>query len=207
VGGGSSDPRPPRLGIPRALFAGIAGQEVRAHLDAVAAAFARAGAAIEDIAAPPSAAVLHDAGQVVLRGDVAAYHAAQFAVHAGAYRPKIRALVEDGLKTPAVDYVNAQRIRAQFRREMQPIFGQWDALLMPVAPTTAPRGFESTGDPSLCAPWSYGGFPSIALPSGISPDRLPLAIQLAAGAGAEGRLLDVARWCEGILAFSAAPPV
>jgi Asp-tRNA(Asn)/Glu-tRNA(Gln) amidotransferase A subunit family amidase len=143
----------------------------------------------------------------VLRGDAAAYHGAEFAVHAGEYRPKIRGLIEAGLKTPAVDYVNAQRIRSQFKREMQPIFERWDALLMPVAPTTAPGGFESTGDPSLCAPWSYGGLPSIALPSGLSRDRLPLAIQLAAGAGEEGRLLDVARWCEGVLAFPFSPPV
>jgi len=206
-GGGTPLARPPRLGIPRALFAGTAGRDVQAHLDAVAAMFSGAGAIVEDVAAPPSAAVLHDAGQVVLRGDAAAYHAAQFAAHADGYRPKIRGLVEAGLKTPAVDYVNAQRIRSQFKREMQPIFAQWDALLMPVAPTTAPRGFETTGDPSLCAPWSYGGFPSISLPSGLAGDRLPLAVQLGAGAGAEDRLLGVARWCEGRLAFAGAPPL
>jgi Asp-tRNA(Asn)/Glu-tRNA(Gln) amidotransferase A subunit family amidase len=207
AGGALMEGRPPRLGIPRALFADKASPEVKAHLDSVAAMFARAGATVEDVPAPPSAPALHDAGQVVLRGDAAAYHAAQFTAHAGGYRPKIRALVEAGLKTPAVDYVNAQRILAQFKREMQPVFGLFDALLMPVAPAPAPRGFETTGDPVLCAPWSYGGFPSISLPSGLAQDRLPLAIQLTAGAGAESRLLDVARWCEGRLAFGAAPPL
>lgn len=207
LGGALVERRPPRLGVPRGLFADKAGPEVSAHLDSVAAMFSRAGATVEDVALPPIASVLHEAGQVVLRADAAAYHAAQFAVHAGEYRPKIRALVETGLKAPAVDYVNAQRIRAQFKGEMQPIFELFDALLMPVAPAPAPRGFETTGDPVLCAPWSYGGFPSISLPSGLAQDRLPLAIQLTAGAGAESRLLDVARWCEGRLAFGAAPPL
>jgi Asp-tRNA(Asn)/Glu-tRNA(Gln) amidotransferase A subunit family amidase len=199
--------RSPRLAIPRALFVDKASPEVIAHLESVAAVFSRAGASVEDVAVPPIASALHDAGQIVLRADAAAYHAEQFATHAGAYRPRIRGLVEAGLTISAVDYVRAQRVRAQFRQEMWPIFGRCDALLMPVAPAPAPRGLETTGDPVLCAPWSYGGFPAISLPSGLAHNGLPLAVQLIAGADAEGALLDVAGWCEGRLAFGAAPPL
>jgi aspartyl-tRNA(Asn)/glutamyl-tRNA(Gln) amidotransferase subunit A len=197
---------PPRLGIPWGLFADRANAAMNAHLVEVAAAFARAGATVEDVPAPPSASAVYDAGGVILRAEAAAYHAALFAARREAYRPRIRELVEAGLGVLAVDYVRAQRVRAQFREEMRPIFGRYDALLMPVAPAPAPRGLETTGDPALCAPWSYGGFPAIALPSGIAPDGLPLAVQLIAGAGREAALLGVARWCERRLGFGAAPP-
>ncbi len=207
IGATAASGAAPRLGIPRALFADKATPEVTAHLDAVAAAFARAGASVEDVPAPPSASALHDAGQLILRADAAAYHAEQFAVHASAYRPGIRKLVEAGLSVPAVDYVNAQRARARFKEEMGPIFDRFDALLMPVAPAPAPRGLETTGDPVLCAPWSYGGFPAISLPGGLTTTGLPLAIQLIAGARAEARLLNVARWCERQLGFDAVPPL
>lgn len=204
---GPADRLPPRLGIPRSLFAQTATAEVSAHLTSVAAAFARAGAVVEDVPMPASASAVHEAGQVILRADAAAYHAAQFTVHGRDYRPRIRELVEAGLRISAVDYVRAQRVRAQFKDEMRPIFDRYDALLMPVAPAPAPAGLETTGDPVLCAPWSYGGFPAIALPSGLARSGLPLAIQLIAGADAEATLLGVARWCEEHLGFAAAPPI
>jgi aspartyl-tRNA(Asn)/glutamyl-tRNA(Gln) amidotransferase subunit A len=196
----------PRLGVPRALYAGVAAPEVIAHIDAVAAALAGAGAAVEDVALPPSAADLHAAGQLILRVEAAAAHRPQFERHADAYRPKIRRLVEDGLRERAVDYVLAQRVRERFRLEMAALFARVDALLLPVAPAPAPpRSEGTTGDPVLCAPWSFGGFPAIALPSGLSRDGLPLGVQLVAGADGDARLLDVARWCEARLGFGAAP--
>jgi hypothetical protein len=72
-----------------------------------------------------------------------------------------------------------------------------DALLLPTAIDVAP-GLETTGAPSLQAPFSLVGLPSMSLPSGLldEPERLPLAVQLVAGAWQEPRLLSVARWCE-----------
>lgn len=197
--------RPPRLGVPRSLFSEKAGPEVNAHLEGVAAAFAASGAMIEDIAMPPSTEEIHDAGQMVLRVDAAAFHDARFAGDLGSHRPRIRGLVEAGRTIAGVEYARAQQARQRFREEMGPILKRYDALLMPVAPTTAPKGLDSTGDPVFCAPWSFAGLPAIALPGGVSGDGLPLAIQLAAGAFEEERLLDVARWCEAHLHFTAAP--
>lgn len=199
--------RAPRLGIPRMLFAERASAEVNAHLGAVAEHLRSGGATVEDLEPPAAAGGIFEAGATVLKVEAAAYHAEAFAVHAGSYRPRIRALVESGLPVPAVAYVEAQRARERFRQEARPLFEQCDALLMPVAPTPAPRGLDSTGDPVLCAPWSFGGFPAIALPSGLAEGDLPLAIQLVSGAHQEERLLDVARWCEGRLKFTLEPPL
>ncbi|MBI4587778.1 MAG: amidase [Candidatus Rokubacteria bacterium] len=198
--------RPPRLGLLRQFFLERAGAEVAAHLEAIAQALGRAGAGLEELKLPPSFGGIHDAGTRVMQVEAAAFHASRFATHAEQYRPKIRELIEAGLKLSGVEYVAAQRQRRSFREELAPLFERVDALLMPVAGAPAPRGLGSTGDPTFCAPWSFGGLPTIALPSGVAQDGLPLAIQLVSGAFDEPRLLAVARWCEATLGFSAAPP-
>lgn len=198
--------RAPRLGVPRQFFLERAGAEVTSHLETVGEAFARAGASVEEIKLPPSFQGIHEAGTRVMQVEAAAFHRERFAAHKAHYRPKIRALIEAGLGVSGVEYVVAQQHRGRFLAEMGPLFDQVDALLMPVAGAPAPKGLESTGDPTFCAPWSFAGLPAISLPSGLAGDGLPLAVQLVSGAFDEARLLAVARWCEAALGFAAAPP-
>jgi len=117
----------------------------------------------------------------------------------------MRGLVEAGLGLSATAYVSANRLRLAFRDDVMPLLAAHDALLAPTAPAPAPAGLGSTGDGSLCAPWSNAGVPSISLPSGIASSGLPHAIQLVQAAGASSRLLGVAAWCERVLDFSQAP--
>lgn len=206
IGAVHRDLRRPRLGLLRELYRERANPQVSANMDASVAILSQAGAIVEETSLPAAAAAIHDAGQVVMRAEAATFHAERFGRHADSYRPKIRELIEHGLAMFATDYVRAQQARRRFQEEMSPIFHRFDALLLPVVPAPAPRGLTSTGDPFFCAPWSCGGFPAIALPSGVADDGLPLAIQLVAGANAEDRLLAVARWCEATLPLMPAPP-
>jgi aspartyl-tRNA(Asn)/glutamyl-tRNA(Gln) amidotransferase subunit A len=179
--------------------------ETAAHLRATAEAFARAGAHIVDVALPPSFARLHDVGLIVLQVEAAAYHAADFAKHADEFGPGIRSAVEAGLRRPAVEYVQANRARLEFRDAVMPLLEGHDALLSPTAPGPAPAGLGSTGDAWFCAPWSSAGVPALTLPSGVAPSGLPFAVQLVGAAGRETPLLGVAAWCEAIMRFSSAP--
>ncbi|MBI1894541.1 MAG: amidase, partial [Candidatus Rokubacteria bacterium] len=198
--------RPPRLGLVRQFFLERAGPEVGAHVEAVAQRLARAGASLDEVKLPGSFAGIHEAGMRVMRVEAAAYHAARFAAHAADYPPQIRGVIEAGLQVGGVDYVAAQHDRWRFRVELAPLFAQLDALMVPVAETAAPRGFGSTGDPVFCAPWTFAGLPAISLPSGLTREGLPLAVQLVSGVFEEARLLATARWCEAVLGFSSAPP-
>ena len=179
--------------------------ETAAHLRTVAEALARAGARLVEITLPASFATLHDAGLIVLQVEAAAYHAADFARHAGQYGAGIRTAVEAGLARPAVEYVRANRARLEFRAAVMPLLERHDALLSPTAPGPAPAGLGSTGDAWFCAPWSSAGVPAITLPSGLTSSGLPHAIQLVGAAGRETPLLGVAAWCERVLGFSSAP--
>jgi aspartyl-tRNA(Asn)/glutamyl-tRNA(Gln) amidotransferase subunit A len=194
----------PRIALAPELLA-LAQPAVAAQVSAVAHAFTRAGAHLVEVKLPASYGGLHDLGAVVLEAEAAAYHADAFARHAADYAPGIRASVTAGLRHAATAYIAANRARLRFRADVMPILAEHDALLAPVAPSTAPAGLSSTGDPVLCAPWSWAGVPALSLPSGLDPGGLPFAVQLVQAAGADNHLLSVAAWCERVLGFAAEP--
>jgi Asp-tRNA(Asn)/Glu-tRNA(Gln) amidotransferase A subunit family amidase len=203
---GLARPAPPRLGVLRPLVE-RATPAMGTHIESIVGVFRSAGALVSDVDPPPSYARIHEAGNRVTRAEAAAFHAPLFATHADEYPPRIREAIHEGRAISAVEYLTAQHARRVFREEMAPIAARYDALLLPTAPTPAPRGLGSTGDPYFCAPWSFAGMPAIALPSGLDAAGLPLSIQLVGGAFAEARLLGAAGWCEVAIGFFAAPPL
>jgi Asp-tRNA(Asn)/Glu-tRNA(Gln) amidotransferase A subunit family amidase len=60
------------------------------------------------------------------------------------------------------------------RAKITPLLLQLDGLLTPGAPGVAPEGLESTGNAAMQRPWSTMGIPTIALPTGLNQDGLPL---------------------------------
>jgi aspartyl-tRNA(Asn)/glutamyl-tRNA(Gln) amidotransferase subunit A len=197
-------PSRPRLALATELL-DRAEPEVAAQIRAAAGRLARAGADVQEIRLPASFAGLGAAGLTILEVEAAAYHEPHFRAHGQEYGKEIGALVENGLRQSATTYVRADRERCRVRDEVMPLLAAHDALLSPTAPAPAPAGLGSTGDGSLCAPWSNIGVPTLTLPSGLAPSGLPHALQLTAAVGRDAALLGVAQWCEQVLAFTAAP--
>jgi len=198
--------RPARLAIAPELVA-RAEPDVAASVQAVARAFAAAGASVDEVKLPPSFAEIHAAGQMILEGEAAAYHEPHFARHAAEYGEGIRGLVQTGLTRSAAAYVRADRARRRFRDDAARALIAYDAVISPTAPALPPRGLAWTGDASLCAPWSFAGFPAVTLPTGVASVGLPNAVQLVAVPERGEILLYFAAWCEDVLGFTAAPPV
>jgi len=93
----------------------------------------------------------------VVQVEATAYHEARFAGKARDYREKFRTLLETGMRVPAIDYSQALRQCRLFRRQIEMLITEFDALLMPVAGAPAPKGLTSTGDPILRALELCGG--------------------------------------------------
>jgi aspartyl-tRNA(Asn)/glutamyl-tRNA(Gln) amidotransferase subunit A len=201
---GAEAAAPPRLALAAELV-DRAEPAVAMAVHAAADAFLRAGARVTEVKLPPSFAEHAAAGLLVLEAEAAAYHEDAYAKHAADFGQEIRTLVATGRQRTATAYLKANRARLRFRDDVMEVLAAHDALLSPTAPAPAPRGLASTGDATLCAPWSYAGVPSITLPTGLSPSGLPLAVQLTSAAHAEELLLRTASWCENVLKFSAAP--
>jgi amidase len=194
----------PKVGVPWRLVE-AADDEVRSHLEDVVHHARREGADVRDFDMPSSASDLAAAATVVVQAEASAYHVARFGATPTDYRPGLRTALMTGARISAAEYVVALRRCRAFRRDLVASLNGVDALLMPVAPAPAPKGLESTGDASFCAPWSYAGAPVIALPSGLSSGGLPLGVQLVGAPFTDERLLRDASWFEQRLAFDRSP--
>ena len=198
---------PPRIGLlNKGYFFDRATDEVRRHTESAAQELARAGAVIAEMELPASFATAADCQRIVMNVECAAFHEQWFRHRAEEYGPRLRANIEMGMLIPAVTYLQAQRLRRQFRQDLTALAESVDALLTPATPAPAPRDLTTTGDAAFQAPWTSAGLPTITIPSGLAGDGLPLGIQLAGPPWAEGRLLAVAGWCEAALGVDLRPP-
>jgi Asp-tRNA(Asn)/Glu-tRNA(Gln) amidotransferase A subunit family amidase len=195
---------PPRLGLVREALR-HATPRLREHVVAVASQLEQAGAQVREVSFGEPLQLILAVHQVVMQTETAAVHWQLLEQYPGAHQPRLRAYVETGRLLPGVAYVHAQRLRRRIRKAVRQSLADVDALLLPTAVDVAPTR-ETTGDPSLQAPFSLVGFPSISLPSGLS-DGLPLAIQLAALPWQEASLFGAAAWCESQLPPMPAPPL
>ena len=114
--------------------------------------------------------------------------------------PAINAAIDDGHAISSETHRDAIVARERAIAFFTGWLDEYDAVLAPSAPGTAPRGLDTTGDPSCCSLWSLLGFPAISIPAGLV-DGLPIGLQLAAPQGRDDSLLAAAAWCEERIAF------
>jgi aspartyl-tRNA(Asn)/glutamyl-tRNA(Gln) amidotransferase subunit A len=136
--------------------------------------------------------------RIIMTAEIAANHGTRLARHPEDYLPCIRTLIEEGLRRPATDYIEARRGQVQVATDMERLFENADVLACPSTVGGAPDT-STTGDPLLNAPWSFTGLPTITLPIGLDEDGLPLGLQLVARRFDEEGLFRAAARCEELL--------
>ncbi|MCI0904464.1 MAG: amidase, partial [Chloroflexi bacterium] len=198
--------QPPRIGIVSEYYSDKSTPEVWAHTQEVTKRLAAAGAEIVELGLPGSFKSAHSAQRIVMNVECAAFHEQFHATQAEDYGPRVRSGMEMGMLVPATKYLQAQRLRRQFRQDMVQMVMQVDVVLTPTTPAPAPRDRNTTGDASFQVPWTTSGLPTVTLPSGLSEDGMPLAVQLGGLPFEEGKLLGAAKWCETALGVRLSPP-
>ncbi len=109
---------------------------------------------------------------------------------------KLKEIIAEGRTFSAADYAAARAEMDALYDALQPVFGNYDAILTPAAQGVALQGLASTGSPMFNALWTYLGMPCISLPL-IEIGGLPLGVQLVGARGRDGNLLSVAKWTMG----------
>ncbi len=96
-------------------------------------------------------------------------------------------------------YLKAQQVRTLLRQDFLTAFGQCDAIVTPVAPTTAFRLGEKTADPLtmylsdiFTIAVNLAGLPALSVPCGFDNANMPIGLQLIGKPFAEERLLQIA---------------
>jgi Asp-tRNA(Asn)/Glu-tRNA(Gln) amidotransferase A subunit family amidase len=83
------------------------------------------------------------------------------------------------------------RVRSLFAE----LAAECDACVTLSAPSAAPLGIGSTGDPVFAVPGSLLGVPTVSMPL-LADEGLPLGLQVLGFAQRDAALFAVARWCE-----------
>ena len=191
-----------RIGIPVNFCFDVVDPEVKtAVLDAARRCGAE-GAELIDVCVPDWDA-LNVAARVILLAEASAAYG-PYLSRRDAFGEDVLRLLDQGRMVPAVDYVNAQRLRTIFRAEFARLFEAVDVLLTPTTPITASRiGQRSiqldgaTYDTRLLATRlmrgvNLVGLPAISLPCGHDTAGLPIGLQLIGPAAHDARLLEIA---------------
>jgi len=100
-------------------------------------------------------------------------------------------------------YLQAQKARTLLINQFNELFSKYDALIGPVAPTTAFKLGDNTSDPIkmylediMTVPASLAGLPAISVPAGFDKSGLPIGVQLIGPRQSDAALLSLARSME-----------
>jgi len=107
---------------------------------------------------------------------------------------EFKALMDQGNKTSAVDYLAARDMQQVLVDSLEPLFERFDAIMTPATIGEAPADLSSTGDPIFCTLWTFCGLPAVTLPLLTGPNNMPVGVQLVGPRGQDAKLLRTARW-------------
>jgi aspartyl-tRNA(Asn)/glutamyl-tRNA(Gln) amidotransferase subunit A len=107
--------------------------------------------------------------------------------------PKCRYAAYSGTLIPAVDYLQAMRLRGPMKRAVAAVFQQYDVIAAPTRASVsypADKNFEDvypgiSGGPPLIAAGNLCGLPALALPNGYGENGLPTSISFLGPAFSE----------------------
>ncbi|MCM5569742.1 amidase [Burkholderiaceae bacterium FT117] len=177
-----------RVALPDdALFAD-ASPAVMDNLDRTVQALARAGHRIDRTAAPVALADAIAAHKTVLEYELSRLHGELATEHAQVLSPGWLAAIERGSSIRNEDHLAARAFIQQAQKTCWAAWADWDLLLVPAAPDTAPAGMP-TGDPRYIIPFTALGGPIATLPVSLSTNGLPLGVMLCGRPGSDAGLM------------------
>ena len=188
-----------RIGVPANFFFDrLDGDVERAVRGAIARAESM-GASVRPVKLPDMDA-LNAVARMVLLAEASAV-AAPALDRRDLFGPDVLALFDQGRLVPAVDYINAQRLRKRMRRQFDAIWNDVDCLFTPTTPNTAPKIGETTvrlggkdedvrlATTRLVRGINALGYPALSIPCGLSENGMPVGLQIIGPPFEESRIL------------------
>jgi aspartyl-tRNA(Asn)/glutamyl-tRNA(Gln) amidotransferase subunit A len=204
----SSDLSNIRIGVPRNFFFERVAEAVEARVRQAISLMESAGAKIIDCAVPN----FHEVNAIARVIQFAEFASLHTELHdASGWGADVRGHLEQSRMIAAHEYVNAQRLRTVFRREMDALWKQIDILVTPTTPATAPLAEEESltingvkentrmASTRLVRGINCVGEPALSMPCGNDENGLPIGLQMIAPPFAEAKLLQICRTLEGML--------
>ncbi len=190
--------RPLRIGVVADPLYDGATLQVRSLQETAVRALAGAGHTLAAVSSPVPFRQLVGTHRTIAAYEAAVHHAAAVAAAGETIGRSFREWVAEGSRISVDRYEEARRQAAAARAAVWKAFAGCDLLLAPPAPSSAPAGLHSTGDPSFVTPWTLLGGPLAVLPAALDEHGLPLALMIAGAPGADLALLAAAERLAGL---------
>lgn len=145
------------------------------------------------------------AWEAILHCEASAYHQNLLQSNADGFSSVTRAHLEAGTRLTGVEFLEAQKIRAQLVTYLTKDLPTWDALVLPTLPVPAPSHGEdwqefgkrrvTTQDSMTWFCWigNLAGLPCLTMPVGKSVNGLPIGMMLMGRPGGDEALLAAAK--------------
>ena len=182
---------PPLIGFVRTAMWERLEPDMREALEEVVEAL---GDRVVEIAMPGMSLAALDIHRTIMEAEMAASLVGEYEHGRDKLSASLRDQLERGRAVSALDYQKALARIPLLNQGFEEIFERCDALLTPAAAGAAPRGLESTGDPSFCTLWTLCGMPAISLPLLRAASGLPMGVQLVGRRNSDAALLRTAGW-------------
>lgn len=137
------------------------------------------------------------ANSVMTQADGAAYHRDRLIEHPDWFGADVRQRLETGAGFTSTEYSLARRTQAQIRRRCDLLFEDYDVLILPTTPITAPvlEGENAIERARLLtrftAPFNLTGLPALSIPCGFTSENLPMGLQIVSRAWNESGVLRI----------------
>jgi amidase len=186
----------PRIAVCKTHLWPLAQSETQECLDLSAAKARAAGANIVEIDLPDYFPELTAARGIINDVERARSLAWEWAHHREQLSETLQKTMVSGFAIDDADYCSALALVARARADIASILKPFDIVLAPCVNGEAPVGLHYAGDPSFQALWTLLHLPSITIPAHRGPNRMPVGLQLVAGAGHDDKLLAVGLWMQ-----------
>ena len=192
---------PPRLAVVRTPKWPLATEAQRNHFEECVAKLKQAGAAARDVPLPRAFDAAWDNVMTIAARDAVRSFAPIESRHRIRLSPPLIELLDRGHAITPEAYAKAREKREEYRRWFDGLFEGYDAIVTISAPGEAPEGLQSTGDAAFNSLWTQTGLPAVNVPSGRGPRGLPLGLQVVGRYREDEAALQVAAWCESVIAL------
>jgi aspartyl-tRNA(Asn)/glutamyl-tRNA(Gln) amidotransferase subunit A len=169
-------------------------REVLQAVQKAAQVFEDLGARVEQVAFPYA----HDAAMangLMTPADAAAFHHQRLSENPQGFGRDVLKRLQTGAAYTSTEYSLARRMQTILRCKFNEFFNDYDLLLTPTTPITAPiRGSADAVERArlltrFTAPFNLTGLPALSVPCGWSGEKMPIGLQIVSKQWAESRIL------------------
>jgi aspartyl-tRNA(Asn)/glutamyl-tRNA(Gln) amidotransferase subunit A len=184
-----------RLGVPRAPFFDLLDADVAKAVEDAIGVLSKLTKGARDVSLP-------SVRDIVLSGEIYAYHEELFARGPGRYQIPTRRALQNGANLKAADYIRSRWKLELLRRTIDDAFTDFDLVVLPTrrrTPRTIDAALKREANDKPMNPelentgqFNVYGIPAISVPCGFTSSGLPVGLMIAGPRFSEARVLALA---------------